>query len=127
MVGYDAGGFWLQNSWGPGWGRGGFAHLSYDDWLAHGTDVWVARLGAPVLSAATRSGSTRVAVSGMSTEVRRAQLQQHTVAIGNNGLLRATGEVGNTQEDIERLLGPGGDFEKLTRGCDYKVIGKPKK
>ena len=122
LVGYDAGGFWLQNSWGPGWGRGGFAHLSYDDWLANGTDVWVARLGAPVLSAATRSGSTRVAVSGMSTEVRRAQLQQHTVAIGNNGLLRATGEVGNTQEDIERLLGPGGDFEKLTRGWATKRL-----
>ena len=122
LVGYDAGGFWLQNSWGPGWGRGGFAHLSYDDWLANGTDVWVARLGAPVLSAATRSGSTCVAVSGMSTEVRRAQLQQHTVAIGNNGLLRATGEVGNTQEDIERLLGPGGDFEKLTRGWATKRL-----
>ena len=52
----------------------------------------------------------------------RAQLQQHTVAIGNNGLLRATGEVGNTQEDIERLLGPGGDFAKRTRGWATKRL-----
>ena len=49
VVAYDAEGFWIQNSWGPGWGLGGFARIGYDDWLANGTDVWVARLGAPVV------------------------------------------------------------------------------
>ena len=38
----------IRNSWGTGWGLGGFARVSYDDWLVNATDVWVARLGAPV-------------------------------------------------------------------------------
>ncbi|HEY7116407.1 MAG TPA: C1 family peptidase, partial [Tepidisphaeraceae bacterium] len=48
IVAYDHEGFWIQNSWGKTWGKQGFGHVSYDDWLANGTDVWVARLGAPV-------------------------------------------------------------------------------
>jgi hypothetical protein len=122
LVGYDENGFWLQNSWGPGWGRGGFAHLSYDDWLSNGTDVWVARLGAPVVSEGTRKNVFVGVEAGLSIEVRRAQLQQYTVAIGNDGRLRETGEVGNTKEDVERLLGRGGDFETTTRTWQKKRI-----
>ncbi|MDH3973942.1 MAG: C1 family peptidase [Deltaproteobacteria bacterium] len=48
LVGYDSEGFWVQNSWGEKWGYKGFAKLLYDDWLAHGQDVWVGRLGVPV-------------------------------------------------------------------------------
>ena len=48
IVGYDRHGFWIQNSWGPDWGSGGLARVSYADWLENGTDIWVARLGAPV-------------------------------------------------------------------------------
>ncbi len=44
LIGYDAGGFWLQNSKGTGWGRGGYGYLSEADWLANGQDAWVARL-----------------------------------------------------------------------------------
>ncbi|HYP15944.1 MAG TPA: C1 family peptidase, partial [Opitutus sp.] len=29
IVGYDERGFWLQNSWGPSWGKGGFALITY--------------------------------------------------------------------------------------------------
>ena len=49
LVGYDERGFWLQNSWGKSWGKGGFARLSYADWLQNGSDVWVCRLGVPVV------------------------------------------------------------------------------
>jgi GH24 family phage-related lysozyme (muramidase) len=48
LVGYDERGFIVQNSWGPDWGFGGFAILTYGDWLAHGHDAWVAVLGAPI-------------------------------------------------------------------------------
>jgi len=48
LVGFDEVGFWLQNSWGPGWGKGGFARLGYDDWLRDGADAWICRLGVPV-------------------------------------------------------------------------------
>src|SRR4029079_9384423 len=47
IVAYDNTGFWIHNSWGTAWGKDGFARITYDDWLTHSTDVWVARLGAP--------------------------------------------------------------------------------
>ncbi len=47
LVGYNRDGFIVQNSWGLGWGQGGFAVLSYADWLAHAMDAWVATLGVP--------------------------------------------------------------------------------
>ncbi|MBC7818545.1 MAG: C1 family peptidase [Planctomycetaceae bacterium] len=46
FVGYTADGFIVQNSWGPDWGFNGFAVLRYRDWLLHGSDAWVAVLGA---------------------------------------------------------------------------------
>ena len=49
LVGYDEYGFWLQNSWGPGWGKQGYARLSYADWLRDGYDVWALRLGVPTI------------------------------------------------------------------------------
>ena len=62
LVGYLPEGFIVQNSWGTGWGYKGFAVLPYEDWVRHGTDAWVAVLGAPVLltpaQAASRSMSS---------------------------------------------------------------------
>ena len=121
IVGYDDGGFWIQNSWGPTWGRGGFGHVTYDDWIEHASDVWVARLGAPVIRAGAKAGKALVSV-GRSAEVRRAELQQHTIAIGNDGRLRNSGEVGNTPEDVERIFAPGGDFEQTTRTWTRKRL-----
>lgn len=48
FVGYTPDGFIVQNSWGPDWGFNGFAVLRYRDWLLHGSDAWVAVLGAPM-------------------------------------------------------------------------------
>jgi hypothetical protein len=44
LVGYDAGGFWALNSWGPDWGHDGFAYLSnefvkqeaWEGWIVNG-------------------------------------------------------------------------------------------
>ena len=43
LVGYNEVGFLVQNSWGPEWGKGGYATLPYEDWL----DFRVRRLGRP--------------------------------------------------------------------------------
>jgi hypothetical protein len=48
LVGYNARGFVVQNSWGESWGARGFAVLTYEDWVKHGTDAWAAVMGAPM-------------------------------------------------------------------------------
>ena len=59
IVGYDSRGFIVQNSWGPEWGYLGFAILAYEDWVKHGTDAWVAVMGAPMeVIAPSRSRSS---------------------------------------------------------------------
>ncbi len=52
LVGYDERGFVVQNSWGPGWGLGGFALLTYEDWADYGYDAWASALGVPKRAAA---------------------------------------------------------------------------
>lgn len=45
IVGYDAEGFLVLNSWGPSWGDGGVALWTYADWAATVMDAWVLQLG----------------------------------------------------------------------------------
>lgn len=51
LVGYDADGFYVLNSWGPDWGGGvfgpGISHWSYEDWQEHIMDAWALRLAVP--------------------------------------------------------------------------------
>ncbi len=121
LVGYDEQGFWLQNSWGSSWGHQGFAHLTYDDWLAHGTDVWVVRLGVPVrlhtpqAVAATRwTGAVRANAYGF------ADLRPHVISIGNDGALRTTGTFGNDEEEVRNLLLQ--DFPAITKNWKRKRL-----
>ncbi|MEN9418994.1 MAG: hypothetical protein RI988_2614 [Pseudomonadota bacterium] len=61
LIGYDEGGFLVQNSWGARWGAGGFARLPYEAWIAHGEDAWVFTLGVPRRAADARSEPVRSA------------------------------------------------------------------
>ena len=45
IVGYNQDGFIIQNSWGENWGKGGFAVLTYNDWVKNGSDAWVVARG----------------------------------------------------------------------------------
>ncbi len=47
LVGYDTEGFYVQNSWGTGWGKRGVAHWSYEDWRENVKDAWVVQLALP--------------------------------------------------------------------------------
>lgn len=79
LVGYDKRGFVVQNSWGPGWGLGGFALLPYEDWIEFGADAWVTALGVPkeilaVPSARAGRARPRRAPEIMQRHVERAAL-----------------------------------------------------
>ena len=68
LVGYTARGFVVQNSWGRGWGLSGFAILTYEDWVTHGTDAWTVSLGVAIermsILAAARSPAAFLGASG---------------------------------------------------------------
>jgi hypothetical protein len=105
IVAYDAQGFWIQNSWGPRWGREGFARISYDDWLANGTDVWVARLGAPVTLRRSESSATAHApTAGRSSAYSYADLRPHVVSLGNDGRLDASGDYGTSADEVREIF-----------------------
>ncbi len=115
IVAYDRSGFWIQNSWAEDWGLDGFARISYADWLNNGADVWVARLGVPIEPLA------RTAAVGTSfTASRRARayacddVRPHIVSLGNEGQLRASGNLGTTPEAVRRILRE--DFPRIAGG-----------
>ncbi|HEX7889418.1 MAG TPA: C1 family peptidase [Ramlibacter sp.] len=105
IVAYDAQGFWIQNSWGPKWGREGFARIGYDDWLANATDVWVARLGAPVtLRLSESSAIAHAPTAGRSSAYSYADLRPHIVSLGNDGRLRTYGDYGTSADEVREIF-----------------------
>ena len=121
IVGYDRDGFWIQNSWGKSWGRHGFAHVTYYDWLENGSDVWVARLGAPVSidsPIAFASGTFPASQMGQSSSI--ADLRPHIISLGNNGVPLENGDLANTPEEIRAFIAK--DFPRITAGWKKKRI-----
>jgi Papain family cysteine protease len=105
IVAFDEIGFWVQNSWGPDWGHKGFCQVTYDDWLKNGTDVWVARLGAPVvLEEAASAAVSLSAAAGRSQAYAFRDVRPHIVAIGNDGKLRTHGAYGTAAADVESIF-----------------------
>ncbi len=105
IVAYDEQGFWIQNSWGKDWGLGGFACISYDDWLENGTDVWVARLGAPVkLYKLNSSSIAHSASAGESEGYSFIDLRPHIVSIGNDGKLQPGGDFGTSAAELQHIF-----------------------
>ena len=105
IVAYDDRGFWLQNSWGQGWGLRGFARISYDDWLANGTDIWVARLGAPVeLRRVASTATVQPATAGQSVGYAYEDLRPHIIGVGNDGALNSAGTYGTDARDLAQIF-----------------------
>lgn len=121
IVAYDEQGFWLQNSWGPDWGAGGFARISYDDWLRNGTDAWVARLGAPVVLRTLDATATAHSAAARETAAYSfADLRPHIVSVGNEGRLRAGGEYGSTPASLSRIFED--DIPRVTAGWKKRRV-----
>jgi hypothetical protein len=113
IVGYTADGFIVQNSWTTKWGRGGFAILTYADWIAHAMDCWVAQLGVVTsehLTVAAAAHSTlRVDMAGrvqISSNVGLAthEISSFVVDMERNGRLSPRGLFRTSTGDLEALL-----------------------
>ena len=113
VVAYESRGFWIQNSWGEKWGKDGFALITYDDWLVNATDVWVARLGAPIiLRKAASAAISHSAAAGKSEAYSYADLRPHIISLGNNGQLNSGGNFGTSAEEARLILEE--DFPRVT-------------
>ena len=107
IVGYNEIGFLVQNSWGRDWGRGGFATLPYDDWLATAYDAWVARPGVRSIVAGRRgeklvTDTAGGLSSGQGPDLVR--LQEHVVNLGNNGRLSADGQFRSSPAQVDAIF-----------------------
>lgn len=112
IVGYDERGFLIQNSWGESWGSGGFALMSYDDWLSNAMDCWVAQLGVVTTEHQALSRSVTLRTDPQSGRVqlaanpvlRNRELAPFIVNMGNNGELSNSGEFRTTPDDVRALV-----------------------
>lgn len=105
IVGYNRQGFWVQSSWGEEWGKGGFALLTYDDWLVNGMDVWVARLGVPVDVNRPRAQAEFFPYD--EHDVRALGLDRvrsHIVRVNTQGNLSHHGSYATFRDDVERIF-----------------------
>lgn len=121
LVGYNERGFVVQNSWGVDWGGGGFAVLGYADWIANGTDAWVAALGVPQAahtllpaSRARRVGATLVSgdprpraapVAAAAQPWSTDAAYEHALVAGNNGTIRiGRPDIGRAADLVDHLV-----------------------
>lgn len=121
IVAYDQKGFWIQNSWGDKWGLAGFCHVTYQDWLENGSDVWAARLGVPVdLPDATRS-ATMIAVGTIrSSAYQYTNIRPHVISLKNDGQLDEHGDIGTSPDMVREILQE--DFPRIAKGWKKKRL-----
>jgi hypothetical protein len=107
IVGYNDVGFLVQNSWGKKWGKGGFATLTYDDWLESAYDAWVARPGVrSIVSPRNRNRITVVSgvTIGEQPGPNISALQPYVVNLGNEGLFSSSGRFVSTTGQVEKVF-----------------------
>ncbi len=126
IVGYSDAGFVVQNSWGPSWGHGGFAILTYDDWLQNAMDCWVVQLGVvtseheKVAENATLQPKAAGQPVALATDPTLAdhQIGPFVVDMENNGELSQRGRFRTNPDDLVQLL----DFH-LRKACEEWKLG----
>ena len=105
IVGYNDIGFWVQNSWGLGWGHDGLALWTYEDWQQNIRDAWVVRLA---LSTPQVFQRPMLAESGQPSDQpgffrapNRAELAGHFVHI-DDGNFHERGRYWSSREDVQQ-------------------------
>ena len=105
LVGFNGLGFVIQNSWGRQWGSGGFAVLTYADWLANCMDAWIVAMGVPGVlvdrvSAVNAMATGTAAGVNQSLWWSREKAYQHSVVLGNDGRMKRY----LTEDELSRTL-----------------------
>jgi hypothetical protein len=119
LVGYNEVGFLVQNSWGTGWGGGGFATLPYEDWLDSAYDAWVARPGVPQTPFYSGRSRTAVGTGGELVTAAAPDLRRlafHVVNTGNDGSLSSTGKFVSTPSQVDRAIDHMGAWHEFLLG-----------
>jgi hypothetical protein len=111
IVGYDARGFLVLNSWGEEWGASGMAILTYEDWLDNAMDCWVAQLGvvteqhqAVSASATLRTNDRGKVTLASEPLLRQREISPFIVNMQNNGDLSVSGKFRTSRDDLQALL-----------------------
>jgi pimeloyl-ACP methyl ester carboxylesterase len=120
IVGYNNEGFWVQNSWGDGWGDDGIALWAYEDWLENIRDAWVVRMGLStpqVWHLEPVGGATGVvsADDEKKPSPKRAEIAGHFVHI-DDGRFHPTGTYWSCLADVEITaahVGPSDKYKHL--------------
>ncbi len=103
IVGYNADGFWVQNSWGPRWGDNGTALWLYEDWQKNLSDAWVLRqaLSTPQIWHLPTEGSSDASREQglIKTSPARAEIAGHFVHI-DDGNFHKEGRYWSTIDDV---------------------------
>ncbi|MES2089950.1 MAG: C1 family peptidase, partial [Pseudomonadota bacterium] len=105
LVGFNAQGFVIQNSWGDSWGAGGFAVLTYADWLANAMDAWVVALGVPgvVIGGMSTAATSQVSAAGAADRSQwwdERLAYEHSIELGNDGRVNRY----HTEDELNRTL-----------------------
>lgn len=110
IVGYTEQGFIVQNSWGTGWGSGGYAILTYRDWRENAMDCWVLQMGVTTsLHLEIAKAATLRRVAGKIEVAEDEKLRHHEIApyivnMENNGELSDSGDFRTQPGDLEALV-----------------------
>ena len=118
IVGYNSKGFWIQNSWGRDWGKGGLGLWQYEDWLDNVLDAWVVSLALPTPQIWHLPQTRRRGRSGMvhSPNPARSEIAGHFMHV-DDGRFQTRGRYWSSPDDVRataRLVaGSRGSYQHL--------------
>ncbi|NKB38359.1 MAG: peptidase C1 [Gammaproteobacteria bacterium] len=121
IVGYNKEGFWIQNSWGSGWGDNGIALWTYEDWIKNVMDAWVFRLALPTPQIfGLKPESSSLVNESDATEkkkptVDRATIAGHFVHV-DDGHFHDSGRYWSNEKDVAQTAG------HVATSPDYKHL-----
>ena len=101
VVGYNSKGFWVQNSWGPSWGKSGLGLWQYEDWHDNLMDAWVFSLALPTPQIWHLPQSSERNRSGVSRKgsPARSEIAGHFIHV-DDGRFHTHGRYWSNAEDV---------------------------